>query len=158
MNNINSKSQYIKERLSKKLFLAYNILLLDIIDKYDNNECEKSHPLNLFEELLNNFEEIEKIEELKDQNIFKFLYFMKRKVNKILYDSEKIIDFKYDNIQMDMHSCFYLDLMIDGNKDLLNYTFSKGFIKTINDLNNVNSDKVYRKIFLSKIIIELIKI
>ena len=47
--------------------------------------------------------------------------------------------------------------MIRENPDIIEYTYSIDFIKEIHNLQKSNNDKIYQKIILSKLIIELIK-
>ena len=55
-----------------------------------------------------------------------------------------------------LSSYFYLSLLIKYNPGANDYTYSMDFIKQINDLQKNNKDKVYKKIIISKIILELI--
>lgn len=156
MKNINGRSYFLKEGLSTKLSLLYNTILLGILEKNIENKTTNSQSFNIFEKLLNNYKEIEDIMSIEEQNLFKLLYFIRGKVHKILYDSENIIDLKNDENKMGLSSYFYLDLLVNDNIDILNYTYSKEYIENLKSLQENSNDKIYKEIIISKIIIELI--
>ena len=59
--------------------------------------------------------------------------------------------------KLELSFLFYLNLFISENTDQVDYTYSFDFINKINNLQEKNNDKIYQKIIISKIIIELIK-
>ena len=131
---------------SQKLSLAYEIILLGILDNVEP-----------FTKLLVDFEEIKKIKEKEEKHIFQFFYFNREKIGKIIYDEEEILDVNFIKMEKRLSSYFYLSLLIKYNPDVNDYTYSMDFIKQINDLQKDNNDKVYKKIIISKIILELIE-
>ena len=110
-------------------------------------------------QLLSNFSEIKYIlnQDIKklNLNLMKIFYFNKKKINEILYEAQKIINI--DNIiDNKLSDYFYLTLLIEDNIDIVNYEYSLDFINIIfNQLKQDNNNN-YKKIILSKIIIELI--
>ena len=145
---IKDKLKKYKEKLiSEKLFIPVIAILLGNIN-YENEQ----DPLI---KLISNYEEIKNILNLKDKNIYKYLYFNMKKVHDILYDEEEVIpvDFK---IEKTMIFYFYLNLLIKDNKTIVNYSYSIDFIKEIKDFQKNNNDNIYKKIIISKICIDLI--
>ena len=85
----------------------------------------------------------------------KFLYFNKKKIHEILYEEEEKINL--DNIiDNKLSDYFYLTLLIEDNKDMVNYEYSFDIFNNLfNQLKQDNNNN-YKNIILSKIIIELI--
>ena len=128
-------------------------LLLDLTLKCPN-EINDKNPIS---ELINNYQEIKSIINLKTPNIFQFIYFNKKKIHKILYDSEKMINLDSILIENNLSNYFYLSLLIRDNDALVNYKYSINFIKKINNqLISENNNNIYKTILISKLIIELI--
>ena len=139
----------MKKELKKKLNLSYNLILLGILETEDNKYN------SLFNELLNNFEEITEINKLEQKKI-QFFYFLRNKVHDILYEKEEIIKVDNNKENINLSSYFYLDLLINENNDIVNYEFSLTFIQNINKLRENIKDDNYKKKLLSKIIKSLI--
>ena len=144
------------DSLSKKLLIAYNIILKGGMN--DNSDGKfKNEPIN---ELLTNYEELENIIKSRKDRIYLFLYFTWNKVGTddgILYNESKLINLnELLNKNNNLSELFYLDLMI--NDDILHYfKISLEFIENINNMQNLINDEVYKKVIYSKIIIDLIK-
>ena len=148
MKNIKEKLDYYENELkSKKLCFSYVYTLFGIEDVQNN----------FFSNLLSKYDEIEKILNLKEENIFKFFYYNNNKVHEILYEDEKTIKVEENEIEKkSMHFYFYLNLLISEDSTIVDYEYSINLIKKINDLQKKKNDKIYQKIILSKIIINLI--
>ena len=134
--------------LNPKLNICYFSTLMQPINEEKNNT-------NPIYELLSNFEEIQKISQIKDLNILKFFYFNRLKTHQILYDFEELITIKdkdKEEIKPIFYLYFYLSLLIEENSNLVNYKYSFNLIKNINELQNMEKDKVIKKIILVKII------
>ena len=56
----------------------------------------------------------------------------------------------------EMFFLFYLSLIIKNNNNLVNFSFSIGFINKIHSINNNDESNIYKNILISKIILELI--
>ena len=138
----------MEEKIKKinKLSFSYKRILLGILD---NNE-------EPFTKLLLNFKEVNEILNKKESNIFKYFYFNRKKIHQILYDNEKILNIDSIEMGINLSSFFYLSLLIKDSPDFVNYSYSIKFIKKINDLQKNNNNKNYKKLILSKIILELI--
>lgn len=131
---------------SSKIEISFIIFLFGINE--NNNQ--------LFEKLISNYKEIQAILNLKEKDIFKFIYFNKTKVHQILYDEEEIINVDFE-IEKNLSFYFYFHFLIRENKWQINYQFSIDFINQLNSLQENNNDKKYQKMIISKIVIELIK-
>ena len=117
----------------------------------DSNEITD----DLKKKLLSNYDDIIKIEKNNGKQFTKIIYFSKKVVEDILYDSEEIINFQPDinNNILSRSFLFYLDLLISSvisnDNVIIDYSFSIEYIKNIHE-------KKYDNIFISKIIIDLI--
>ena len=93
----------------------------------------------------------------------KYIFFNRKAIFAILFDEENKIDIKITiNRDMDFKKViaflFYLCLLIEENKDMVYFTYSDDLIKDIKTifLDNINKNKTYINIILSKILIVLI--
>ena len=135
----------LNEGLSLKIPLCYYTTLNQSMDIFNNDPIFK---------LLNEYSNIEKIFSMNDIEITKFLYFNREYIDKILYQSEKIAHFKYDEKNENLSFYFYLNLLIKDDPEILNYTYDEEYIIKLNNKQKENENK-YNKLILSKIIIEL---
>ena len=72
----------------------------------------------------------EELEDLIEKNNFKsleYIYFNKKNFHQILYDSDKLIQMKEENLKS-FGSLFYFDLLIKDDPNTVNYTFSQKII------------------------------
>ena len=102
-----------------------------------------------------NFEDFKKIE-INNIKILDFLYFNIEKVNKMLYDSDKVINvISTNDCEIKLSYYFYLSLLICYNKNIINFEYN---INIINKIFNQKFDdsKQLKKIIKSKIISDLI--
>jgi len=141
MNKLSQKSYELMPNLSFKFSLLYNELSLDFISYNINDPIKK---------LIIDFSDIAKLK-LNSNEITKILYFNIEKVNKILYDSDKVIKLEDGIYEIDYY--FYLSLLINYNKNIINFDYSFDIIKKLNE--GLNSDNL-RKIIKARIIIDLI--
>ena len=142
----NRLKDYKKKLTSEKLFISFIPILLGI-DYENEKNC-----------LISNYEEIKTILDLKEENIYKYLYFNKKKIhgiNGILYEEEEVINVDFE-IEKTMIFYFYLNLLINDNETIVNYLYSNKFINEITNLQKKIRDTIYKKIIISKIIIDLI--
>jgi len=112
----------------------------------------------LQESLLNflsiHFDEIKKKLE-SETDIIKFIYFNRNWFHNILYEREELIKIEFEEQKKHLYYNFYLNLLIKENPEIINYTYSLDFIKTIN-IEHKKTFQKYKLIMLSKIIIDLI--
>ena len=100
------------------------------------------------------FDEIKK--KLKSEtDIIKFIYLYREWFHKILYDREEIAKINLGEQKKNLYYNFYLNLLIKENPEIINYTYSLDFIKTIN-IERKNTLQKYKSIMFSKIIVDLI--
>jgi len=156
---------------SLKLFF-FNIEILFELEK-GNYIINKNKP---FDPLLNLSKDIEKIKNyLKSnpQDILYFLYFNMYNIERILYNKDEIINFDFDDknnnyflkitqekIEIEKTNeivfLFYISLLLKYNINVINFSFSFGFINKINSINTSDKNNIYKKLLISKIILELI--
>ena len=147
---------HINKSLSNKLNLSYNTLLNTEKYNKDKNNFEIENKFNPFQRIITNYNEIQKLLSLNNPQILKIFFFNRNIIYDILYETEKIIDIKDTEEKKELSYYFYLDMLIMENP-LLNFTYSFNLIKQINDLQKkVINTEVYKKVILSKIIIEVI--
>ena len=101
-----------------------------------------------------NYSDLEHILKFKEEHITKYFYFNRKNLNKILFDSNNNIHFEYYENNNNLSFYFYLLLLIKDTPDILNFTYDQKYIKKIYDQQEQSNDK-YKKIIISKIIIEL---
>ena len=130
-----------------------------------------------FDPLLYLPKDIEKIKNIlksNSQDILYFLYFNMGIIEKILYNIDEVIYFDFNDetnnfflkinkeeIEIEQKNeiafLFYISLLIKYNKNLLNFSFSIDLINRINLINNsIDESNIYKKLLISKIILELI--
>ena len=93
-------------------------------------------------EILNNIE-----------NKTKFLYLDNKAIHDILYNEEEIIQIGKEVYEYSF--IYYLSLLIKENENIVNYDFEIDLIKVIDNENN-NQKNELKKLFVSKIILDLI--
>ena len=143
------KYEYYKKLLStNKSFLAIVATLLGIVDD-ENDPCTQLMSIKDYNKII-------EFISLKDEKIFKFFYFNRKKVCEILYEEEKEIE--VDNtINKNTILYFYLNLLINDDSAIVNYIYSLDLITKLNESQKENNNKKYKKRINSKIIIDLIK-
>ena len=124
-----------------------------------NSTINQSTVININDpivKLLNEYDDIEKIQKINECPLTQFLYFNREKIQKILYESNENIHFKYSEKNMNLSFYFYLFLLINDQTEILNYTYDIEYIKVMNDKQK-NNDNYINKLIMSKIIIKLSK-
>ena len=141
-------------------------ILKDIINFISKKKFKfKSDP---FFNVLRNYSQIKNPLELSNIYLIKYYYFSRKKIHIILYDEEEVINIKFKDekrtnlslLQADLNiknlsQYFYFNLLIEDNINIINYTYSFDFIIEINNIQK-NIKDIYTKIFLAKIINDLI--
>ena len=122
-----------------------NVDLIEFSKTYDKEKIEN----------LKDFEEFESYYGLDKSNLIKFIYSNKDSIHHILYELEKIIEINIEQKEYGLSYYFYLCLLIEDNKNIINYICSFEYIKNINQRQKQNIN-INKKIFMSKIILELI--
>ena len=90
-----------------------------------------------------------------ETDTIKFIYFNRIWFHNVLYKKDEFVEIEFEEQKKNLYYCFYLDLLIMENPDIINYAYSLDFIKTINIERKKTSQK-YKLIMFSKIILDLI--
>ena len=138
---MNEKIKNIKINWPFKLLFSY---------KWAQSEIPNDPILKL----LSNFQEIQQIMEIKEDT-FKFLYFNFEIIQKILYDSENIININSINANFILSNYFYLSLLITYSIKIINFEYSVNIIEAINN-QIIEKDNILKEILKSKIVLDLI--
>lgn len=88
-----------------------------------------------------------------EENFFKFCFFNFKTINDILYNRNEFIEIKDKNLALS--KCFYIDLIINENKEFVNVKYQINLIEEIIKDNQM-SKKQFRQIIFSKIVLDLI--
>ena len=135
-----------EDNLPSKIIICFN----SIINGYTQDNNTNSI-------LLSDFYEISSILNIKNNRLIYFLYMNRINIHEILYNEEKVIEIEIKEENRNLAYYFYLILLIKENKNIVNYKYS---IEYLNDVNNyqksIQENKIYKKIILAKIIIDLI--
>ena len=139
----------VEEELKAKRLSKLSIFYGDINHKYKYllkiNKL-KEDPKSL---LVSNFEEVQAylkiLKSNKEENIYKQLYLNVKRLSNILYDIEEILFISHEDFNKSLSEYYYLDLLININKNVINFAYSFDFIKNINNDNKKN-DKPLRKL------------
>ena len=140
----------------EKLQTKENLLILLSILESNNNEKYSLFGENQeldFIKLINLF----KILNENNINFIKIIYNNRKRIHKFLYDSEEIIKIDSYDLKPLLYNYFYLDLLINENSEIVNYSYQYDFLINLNKYNLNNNLKQIKKLLFSKIIIELIK-
>ena len=135
----------------KKIFFK-----ADLIVKLSSNGLISIDFLENTQQLITEYSDIEKIMQLEDKFLMtKIIYFNKKNIHYLLYETENIININYFNQKLACY--FYLDLLLLENPNIINYNYSIDFIHKIVNYGIKNNYKI--KIIdciYSKIIIDII--
>ena len=102
------------------------------------------------------FADIRQILEKENKfNSIKLLYFLRKTIHTTLYKEDEIIFIQNDNNNKEIGYYFYLDLLINENPVIIDYSYSIEFLEKANNERRQIKDK-YQKIILAKVIIDLI--
>ena len=126
-----------------------NLCLLNTLKNFLENDEDPIY------NLLAKFQEIKEITTNMNGDIFKFLYFNKKRVHEILYNEDEIIRID-ENKTITYSELFYLSLLLEDIPETINYTFSINYIKAVNEIREKIKIKKLKGILLSKILLLLI--
>ena len=160
-------------KINKLNLPDFNIGILYKLEK-GNNIINKNKSFDPLLNTIKNIEEIKNILKSNPRDILNFLYFNIDNIERILYNEDKIIYFDFDNennnfflkisqekIEIEkkneMVFLFYMSLLIKYNINIVNFSYSIDLINKINSINkNIDKNTKYKKILITKIILELI--
>lgn len=104
--------------------------------------------------LITNYAELQKVlNNIKDGNKFKNLFLNVKNLFPIL--ENEIIEVKIEDFQQSLSELFYLDILINIDKDKLNFSYNFKIIQKIHE-ENKKCRKPLRKLIISKILLDLI--
>ena len=130
-----------------KISLSYSATLNDTTELINNNPIYN---------LLSDYSEIENIMKIDIPEKMKFFYFNRNKINEILYEEDKVFEINSNLMQNKLSEYFYFILLIENNKNIINFAYSYNFIKEVNDKNKISNNDILREVIMSKFILELI--
>ena len=167
------KTELTKFCLNNSKLSPFNIGILFKLEK-GNKIINKNKSFDPFLYLSKDFEEIKNSLQSIPQNILNFLYFNVENIERILYNTDNIIYFDFDDknnnfflkinkekIEIERKNeivlLFYISLLIKYNKNIVNFSYSFILINKINSINKIiDTDNIYINMLISKIILELI--
>ena len=146
MNGIN-KNELFSQKEEDNFPMKLNICFM--ISNLSNNHNLK---------LLSNYNEILKILDSNKKGKIYFFYFNRNHIHNILFEEEEVIKIKINENNRNLSYYFYLSLLINDNKDIINYSYSIDFINDIIDnyQNNLEDNLKFKKLIISKILLQII--
>ena len=114
-----------------------------------NNSEYYEHFQDPILECLNSLEDINTLLELNIPKILEFFFFTRKKITKILYAEDEVIQIKF-GINKELSFYFYLYLLIYEDTDIIYYKYCIDFIREI-DKKNKNTESELTKLILSKL-------
>ena len=123
---------------------------LEILSKFNNNIFQK---VNVSSECLSNIS-YKDIKPLLDNQNMSLIYFNKNQIHLILYEEEEVININFDP-NKNLRDLFFLSLLIDTDKTLINYIYEFNFIEKIIEIKE-KCKNIYIQSIISKVITCLI--
>ena len=117
-----------------------------------NFENRNNHPIS---HMLSNLKEINDILNQNIDNKIKILFYNRNKVHDIIYECNETITIDSKIIKNELSNYFYLALLLEENKDIIDYEYSIDLIRVL--YKQITKEKKIRDIIISKIIITLIR-
>ena len=128
------------------------------------NKYSLSSPIGITDnnplgELIKDFPEVQSIIKKEIPDNVKLIYINKKKIDNILYESEKMInlDSILTNNNVSNSLYFFINLLLKDNENVVNYEYSFDSIKSFNNIINNNKNNIFIDIVGSKLIIDLIE-
>ena len=135
-------------------YLSFKIPLNNNLDfiKLSELKCKEN-----ITDLFSNLKSIANYYKLNKTNIVKLLYFNRNSINNILYNTDRLIALDEEEIEENVSYYFYLSLLIREEQNIINYSFTIDYIENLNKKHKNYNNNIYRKILISKIILDLIE-
>ena len=143
---------FTKKDLNQNIYNRKKLLLnLGEHNLYNNDQFEL---LSNYDDFINYIDELN----INNKDIFKCIYYNKRNIHNILYNSDEIIDIDSFPINSNLSTIFYLSLLIEDQRGIINYSYKLNFIKKLNKeiQQKIVNSKTFRDIILSKIMLVFI--
>ena len=107
--------------------------------------------------LLTIFSDAEQSLNLDSDSDLKFLYYNNNRINSILYDLDKSISIISNGSMIKLNNLFYLELLINGNLNTINFSYQMDLIvKIAKNIKKLSVNKNYKKALSMKAILSLI--
>ena len=153
LNNNEKNTKNINQKGINKMIRKANLILSYFIQQIVFVIYAAKDPLR---NIISNFNDIQSILNAKDDlNTTKLLFFNHIKIHDILYKEEEIIQINYNEYKKGLAYNFYLNLLINENPTIINYSYTIDFIKEVNN-ERPTKNYEYKIIFHSKCVIDLI--
>ena len=125
------------------IFLTKKLIILNSkLNEYTQNNNKYK--------LLSYFEEI-----ISYKNGIYLIYINRKNIHKILYEEQECINIENKDENTNLNFLFYLCLLINNDKNIINYQYSFEYINNI-FIKNKEEKKNFKKIIIAKIIFDLI--
>ena len=138
---------FLDKKFQLKISLSFSATL------NDTTELKNNIPIY---NLLSDYSEIEDIFKINKPEKMKYLYFNRNKINELLYEKDKVIEINLNLIQNKLSEYFYLNLLFEYNRNIMNFVYNYNFIKEVNDKIKTTNNDILREVIKSKYILELI--
>ena len=139
---------YSKQK-KDKLAIFFECSNLELLENTESRYDPKSL-------LISNFAELQKLlNTIKNGSKYKNLFFNVKNLFNILYNAKENIEVKFEDCQQSLSEYFYLDKLINLNKNVLHFSYNFYLIQKISK-ENKECDKPLKKLIISKIILDFI--
>ena len=136
-----------------------NIISSKLILCHQESLTKLSLVLNDSDQIKNLLSEMLEINLIKEKKDFELLFYCNniKKIESILYEENEIIFLNNKLIKNELTDYFHICLLIGNNITFINYTFNIDLIRDIEKLLKEINNKIYKKVIMSKIVIEFIE-
>ena len=134
-------------------YLSFKIPLYNNLDFIKLSELKNKKNIT---ELFINLKSVKNYYKLNNANIVKLLYFNRNSINNILYNNDRLITLDEKEMEENISYYLYLSLLMRENQNTINYSYTIEYIKNLNK-NQKNNNNIYKKLLISKVILDLIK-
>ena len=150
-------SQINKASIIHRIKICFDFSLKALIGSYLlENKREISEIKSYADPIFNLLNKIEDIQNyLYDKNMTKFFYLNKKKIHPFLKDNDEIVFINWNKDNQSLYYLFYLDLLINDDKIITNYSYLLNYIENI--FNLLEEEYFIKRLIISKIVITLIE-
>ena len=126
-----------------------NYLKLNLIKKLTEEKLEIGQK-SLFDPIFETFDELNDIlSNFNSDNYTTFLYLNRDRVYTVLYNKNEILNIKKENISFtSLKSLFYFSLVINNNKDIINFSYDNILLDEVNRYINEEKNNSLKKLIL----------
>ena len=126
-------------------------LKLDLIKKLTGEKLEIGQKCLFDDPIFETFDELTDIlSNFNSDNYTAFLYLNRDRIYTVLYNKNEILNIKKENISFtSLKSLFYFSLVINNNKDIINFSYDKILLDELNRyINEEKNNSLKKLIFL----------